>query len=202
MPPLRLVFSARPPIHRSTSSRPVVEPFASSAHAPLENRKSLASAGGTSAGAMTFPLPSSCAGCGSTIARAAARREASVGAALSAVVDQSPSGPAVLHRIVGCLPYAATKFTSDDGCLMCWPKSAQLVYGISWLSPVLPYSSRRNGLSRGTPASRARVRLRVARSSGRPSRLFRSTCVTNSSISLPVWSDEPMTMAPAAASGV
>ena len=49
-------------------------------------------------------------------------------------------------------------------------------------------------LSGGTPASRARAMLIVGRSSGRPSRLLRRVSVTNSSSSLPTWSDEPMTM--------
>ena len=40
-------------------------------------------------------------------------------------------------------------------------------------------------ISEGTPASRARVMLMAGRSSGRPSRLFRSVSVTNSSSSLP-----------------
>ena len=46
--------------------------------------------------------------------------------------------------------------------------------------------------------------LIVGRSSGRPSRLLRRVSVTNSSISLPVWSEEPMKTlpAPAAASSV
>ena len=44
---------------------------------------------------------------------------------------------------------------------------------------------RRAALSDGTPVSRPRARLMVARSSGRPSRLLRSALVTNSSIWLP-----------------
>src|SRR4051812_376931 len=44
--------------------------------------------------------------------------------------------------------------------------------------------------------------LIVGRSRGRPSRLLRRVSVTNSSSSLPTWSDDPMTMLPAACSGV
>ena len=42
----------------------------------------------------------------------------------------------------------------------------------------------------------------VAKSSGKPSRLLRSVSTMNSSSSLPTWSDEPITMLPAAASGL
>jgi hypothetical protein len=44
--------------------------------------------------------------------------------------------------------------------------------------------------------------LIVGRSSGRPSKLLRRVSVTNSSISLPVWSVIPIAMDPAASSGV
>src|SRR4051812_14433203 len=95
------------------SSTPViVTPDALFAQAPLPNMNAAASAGGTSAGSVAV------AGRGSTIARAAARLSATV----------------VLLVIVGCLPYAATKLISDSGCLRCWPKSDQLLYGASWPS--------------------------------------------------------------------
>ena len=58
----------------------------------------------------------------------------------------------------------------------------------------------RASFSEGTPVSRPRARLMVARSSGRPSRLLRSALVTNSSISLPTWRVMPRMMAPAAMS--
>ena len=58
--------------------------------------------------------------------------------------------------------------------------------------------SRRAAFSDGTPASRPRARLMVARSSGRPSRLLRSALVTNSSISLPTCRVMPRMMLPAA----
>ena len=61
-------------------------------------------------------------------------------------------------------------------------------------------TARRAALSDGTPVSRPRARLMVARSSGRPSRLLRSALVTNSSISLPTWRVMPRMMAPAAIS--
>ena len=60
-------------------------------------------------------------------------------------------------------------------------------------------SCRRVSLSEGTPASRARAMLIEGRSSGRPSRLLRRVSVTNSSISLPVWSEEPSSTEPAPA---
>ncbi|CAB4332083.1 unannotated protein [freshwater metagenome] len=41
--------------------------------------------------------------------------------------------------------------------------------------------------------------FKVAKSSGKPSKLLRSAPVTNSSISLPVWLAIPRTMLPAAA---
>ena len=78
------------------------------------------------------------------------------------------------------------------------PKSTQLVYGWSCESLVRLKSWRRNTFSAGTPSERARAMLTVARSSGRPSRLFRSVSVVNSSSSLPTWSDMPMMMLPAA----
>ena len=48
------------------------------------------------------------------------------------------------------------------------------------------------------PSLRARVMLIAGRSNGRPSRLLRRVLVTNSSISLPTWSDMPMMIAVAA----
>ena len=84
--------------------------------------------------------------------------------------------------------------TSDCGCFRCWPKSDQLVYGASEASLVLALISRRTSFSGGMPSLRARAMLIAGRSSGRPSRLLRSVSVTNSSISLPVWSDEPITI--------
>ena len=66
------------------------------------------------------------------------------------------------------------------------------MYGASWPSFVCAKICRRNSFSGGMPASRARVMLIVGRSSGRPSRLLRSVSVTNSSSSLPTWSDEPI----------
>src|SRR3954451_9073088 len=102
-----LVTSDSPPTHRSMSSTPVVvTPFGLFAHWPVPNMKSAAS-GGILAGSVAG------ADVGSTIAFAAARLSASV----------------VAPVMVGCLPYAATKLTSDSGCFRCWPKSDQLVYG-------------------------------------------------------------------------
>src|SRR4051794_1764395 len=180
MPPNTLVISARPPTHRSTSSTPVVVvPFGSLAQVPVPNMNAAASSGmvlGSVAGGAV----------GSTIAFAAARFSASV---VAPVID-------------GWCPYAATKLIRDSGCLRCWPKSDQSVYGVSCPSFVLANNCRRRLLSGGTPASRARAMLIVARSRGRPSRLLRSVSVTNSSSSLPTWSDDPMTMLPAACSGV
>ncbi|MCY1418252.1 hypothetical protein D9M71_338060 [compost metagenome] len=94
------------------------------------------------------------------------------------------------------------KLISDAGCLRWAAKSAQLRYGLSWLSPVISKNSRRAWFSEGMPASRPRAMLIAGRSSGRPSRLLRSASVTNSSISLPSWRVRPRTMAPAASSGV
>ncbi len=94
------------------------------------------------------------------------------------------------------------KLTSDSGCFMCCEKSTQLVYGVSWLSPVISKNSARAAFSDGIPVSRPRARLMEARSSGRPSRLLRSASVLNSSMALPIWRVVPRTMAPAASSGV
>ncbi len=44
--------------------------------------------------------------------------------------------------------------------------------------------------------------LIAARSMGRPSRLLRRVSVTNSSISLPTWSEDPISTLPAACAGV
>ena len=76
---------------------------------------------------------------GSTIAFAAARLPARV----------------VWLVMLGWVPYAATKLISDSGCLMFWPKSAQLVYGASCPSlvrsskPSVMKSSRPTGITRG-----------------------------------------------------
>jgi hypothetical protein len=94
------------------------------------------------------------------------------------------------------------KFTTEIWCFRPSPKSTQLEYGCSALSLVCRWISLRKLFSDGTPASRARVMLIVGRSSGRPSRLLRSASATNSSSSLPIWSDMPMAIAPAACSGV
>ena len=94
------------------------------------------------------------------------------------------------------------KLISDSGCFRCCTKSTQLVYGFSWLSPVIVIEFAPRRVEDGMPVSRPRAMLMVARSSGRPSRLLRSASVTNSSISLPSWRVVPRTMAPAASSGV
>src|SRR5215213_6556981 len=129
MPPNTLVISARPPTHRSTSCTPVVvTPFGSLVHSPVLNMNAAASAG-MSAGLVAGGVV------GSMIAFAAARLPASV----------------VLLVIDGWCPYAATKLIRGSGCLRCWPKSDQSVYGVSCPSFVLANSCRRRLLSGGTP---------------------------------------------------
>ncbi|MNX70978.1 hypothetical protein BSF40_50270 [Pseudomonas sp. ACN5] len=100
------------------------------------------------------------------------------------------------------VPKAAMKLTSDSGCFRWSARSAQLMYGLSWLSPVDAYISRRASFKVGMPVSRPRARFRAGKSSGRPSRLLRKASVTNSSISLPTWRVTPRMIAPAASSAV
>ncbi len=87
------------------------------------------------------------------------------------------------------------KLTSDSGCFRCSPKSTQFRYGVS-------RNPRRNAFSGGTLSERPRAMLMAARSLGSPSSLFRSVPVTNSSISLPVCPDIPVTISPADCSGL
>ena len=106
--------------------------------------------------------------------------------------------------MVGCVPYAATKFTSDAAWRSDMPKSFQSVYGRRMVLPeaptMLPLNNwRRTSLSGAMPSLRARVMFRVARSRGRPTRLLRSASVTNSSISSPRWFTMPRMTAPAPA---
>ena len=60
------------------------------------------------------------------------------------------------------------------------------MYGDMLVALVLPLIALLKPLSVEIPESRPRAILSVARSSGNPSKLFRSAPVTNSSISFPV----------------
>src|SRR2546423_10738924 len=123
-------------------------------------------------------------------------------AAIKAAAAARLAATVVAPVTLGCVAYAATKFGHDSGCLRPSLNSIQLAYGIIAESLVRVKNCFRATFSPGTPSLRPRAMLIAGRSSGRPTSVFRTEEVTNSSSSFPTWRTTHRLIEPAASAAV